>query len=83
MWLQTTLLPTSAWGTVFPLVPFPLVNNQQYQVVTDTNGTIVNADGAQYQLDAGQYLLLNVTDASAILTSNYPVQVVQIGQVHN
>jgi hypothetical protein len=78
--LQTTLLPTAVWGTQFPLVPFMNINTQQYQIVADTDGTIVNADGQQYQMNAGQYLLLNVS-RSGMLTSNNPIQMVQIGQV--
>lgn len=80
IFLQTTLLPTAVWGTQFPLVPFVNVTNQQYQIVANTFGTIVSADGRQYTLNAGEYLIINVTD-TAMLTSNYPIQMVQMGQV--
>lgn len=78
---QTTLLPTNVWGTQFPLIPFASITNQQYQIVANTNGTIINADGRQYQLNAGGYLLINVSGIS-MLTSNYPIQMIQMGQVN-
>jgi hypothetical protein len=82
IFLQTTLIPTTLWGTQFPLVPFAYVTNQSYQIVANTNGTIVNVSITEqsYRLDAGQYLEITVDD-SAMLTSNFPIQLVQLGQV--
>jgi hypothetical protein len=75
------LLPAAGWGTLFTLVPFAYVSSQQYQIVANTTGTIVNVtDGQQFQLNIGDYRLITVA-ASAMLTSNYPIQLVQMGQV--
>jgi hypothetical protein len=78
--LQTSLLPAINWGTQFPLVPFANVTDQQYQIVADTIGTIVTAVGQEYRLNAGDYVLVNIS-GTAMLTSNNPIQTIQMGQV--
>ena len=78
--LQTTLLPTAAWGTQFPVIPFANVDNQQYQIVANTDGTIINLNDDSVHLDAGQYQILNIGGA-IMLTSNYPIQLVEMGKV--
>ncbi len=62
------------------MVPFINVTNQQYQIVANTNGTIVNADGREYQLNIGEYRTI-ITNTSTMVTSNYPIQLIQMGQV--
>ena len=65
----------------FPLVPFEYVDIQSYQIIANTNGTIVNTTtDQQYQLNVGDYRQINV-NGSAMLTSNYPIQLIQLGQV--
>jgi len=73
-------LPTDIWGSQFPLVQFANIRNQEYQIVANTNGTIVNVSTNQYRLNAGHYQIIRANDAE-ILTSNYPIQLIQIGQV--
>lgn len=71
-------MPTAVWGTEFPLVPFMNYTIQQYQIVANTMETVVNADGQDYSLNTGQYLHIYV-NTPAMLTSNFPVELVQIG----
>ena len=53
---QTTLLPTTVWGTQFPLVPFMYsCDISYYQIVANTNGTMVKAAGQEIYLNAGEY----------------------------
>jgi hypothetical protein len=52
----------------------------EFQFVADTDGTIVYVGGKKYNLNAGKYLSLVVSDAT-MLTSNYPIQLIQMGQV--
>lgn len=55
--------------------------DQEYQIVTYTNGTIVNASGHVYIFNEGEYYLtIRMTDA-AILTSNFPILLIEMGQV--
>jgi hypothetical protein len=54
---------------------------QEYLIVTNTNGTIIDIDGQQYQLDANKYLTLRDVNGTAMLTTNFPIQLVQMGQV--
>jgi hypothetical protein len=56
------------------------VQDQQYQIVADTNGTIVNANGQIYQLNAGAYRMISESNV-ALLTSNFPIQLIQLGTV--
>ncbi len=56
------------------------VEKNEFQFVADTNGTIVHVYGEQHILNAGQYLSLVVSDAT-MLTSNFPIQLIQMGQV--
>jgi len=85
---QTSLLPTSVWGYQYPLVPFVTYLRDEistrYQIVASQNGTIVNVsvdiELYQYQLNANEYLQLNVS-GNAMLTANYRIQLVHIGEV--
>lgn len=77
-------MPTDVWGTKYSLVPFMFVDStkQQYQIVANTNGTALHStDGSQYHTNANEYLIIDITDDAAMLTSNYPVQLIQMGQV--
>lgn len=79
-YLQTTLLPIAEWGTQFPLVPFMFANSSLFQIVASTHGTIVNASGVIYEIydDNRKEILV---DVASMLSSNYPVMLVQLGQV--
>jgi len=80
--LQTTLLPTAVWGTQFPLVPFVgLETDQKYQIVAHTDGTIVSADRYVLRFNAGEHATVMIANGSAILSSNYPIQLIQLGMV--
>ncbi len=79
-YLQTMLLPTTAWGTQFPLIPFDHISDQQYQIVGNNKGTIMHINGMQYKLNVDGCLSINVS-GPAMLTSNFPIQLIQIGQV--
>jgi len=54
---------------------------QEYLIVTNTNGTIIDIDGPKYQIDANKYLALRDFNGTAMLTTNFPIQLVQMGQV--
>ncbi len=64
------------------MVPFAFVDtiDQQYQIVAQINGTIVKRDEEQYTLNAGEYIFLREVEPT-ILTSNAPIQFVQLGEV--
>uniref|UniRef100_A0A914V1W4 C-type lectin domain-containing protein n=1 Tax=Plectus sambesii TaxID=2011161 RepID=A0A914V1W4_9BILA len=72
------LLPVGGWGTQFVTIPFMYVTYNYYEVVANTDGTVVTSGGTQYPLNAGQFV--QFPSPIGILTSNYPVQVVQLGQ---
>ncbi len=88
LFLQTTLLPTTDWGTEYPLVPFSDVNDygiaqiypNAFQIVADTDSTIVDTDEEHYVLNAGDFQSIVIFEAT-MLKSNFPVQVIQLGQV--
>ncbi len=73
-----TLWPIDVWGTEFALVP--LINNviNQYQVVANTDGTVIDVNRQKYQMNSGQYLMINSRNA-AILKSNSPIELIQFG----
>jgi hypothetical protein len=54
---------------------------QEYTIVANTNGTMIDIDGQQHQLDANKYLTLKNVTTAAMLTTNFPIQLVQMGQV--
>ena len=57
------------------------VNPNFYQIIANTVGTIVNvAEQQQYVLNSGEYAQISVTGAG-MLSSNYPIMLVQFGQV--
>jgi len=63
-------------------VPFVgLEINQKYQIVAHTNGTIVSANGLVWRFDAGEHATVTIANGSAILSSNYPIQLIQLGMV--
>lgn len=73
-------MPIDQWGTKFPLIPFMYASETMFQFVADTDGTIVEADERTFQLNASEYEAV-VIDNATILTSNFPIQLIQIGQV--
>lgn len=63
------------------MVPFAYVGtNQQYQIVVDLDGTVVNVLGKEYPLNANEYQIIQPDDF-AVLTSNNPIQLIQMGHV--
>ncbi len=74
------MLPTIAWGTQFPLVSFVNVSNQHYQLIANSHGTVANIDSYQYKLNAGEQIVITVS-GSAMLKSNLPIHMIQIGKV--
>ena len=52
---------------------------QQYQIVANTMETIVNIDDKLYYvLNTSEHRVIDV-NTSAMLTSNFPIELVQIG----
>ena len=73
------LLPTSMWSTQYLGAPLAGLVSNIYQVNADTDGTAVTFPGGNLQLAAG-----GSTQFSApigMITSNYPIQLIQLGQV--
>jgi hypothetical protein len=60
-------------------VPFSGLTVNSYLAVADTNGTVITYLGGGYYLDAGGYVLFNAS--IGMINSNYPIQLIQIGQV--
>ena len=74
------LLPVGAWGTQFAAIPLMFLSTNYYQVVANTDNTVVSVGSTQIaSLNAGEYRRFQ--SGAALITSNYPVQRVQIGQV--
>ncbi len=74
------LLPIEAWGTQFLAIPFAELNTSNYQVVANTDNTVVNVGSTQIAiLNAGEYREFQTT--TSVITSTNPVQLVQVGQV--
>uniref|UniRef100_A0A914VAX2 IgGFc-binding protein N-terminal domain-containing protein n=1 Tax=Plectus sambesii TaxID=2011161 RepID=A0A914VAX2_9BILA len=73
------LLPGSGWGTQFAAIPLMYLSTNWYQVVANTNNTIVSAEGTTVAtINAGEYREFQI--GAALVTSNNPVQLIQIGQ---
>uniref|UniRef100_A0A914VWI5 IgGFc-binding protein N-terminal domain-containing protein n=1 Tax=Plectus sambesii TaxID=2011161 RepID=A0A914VWI5_9BILA len=73
------LLPVGGWGTQFTAIPFMYLSTNWYQVVANTANTVVSVGGTTVAtLNAGEYR--NFSIGAALVTSNYPVQLIQIGQ---
>jgi len=63
-------------------VPFVgLETDQKYQIVAHTDGTIVYANEVAWRFDAGEHATVTIANSSAILSSNYPIQLIQLGMV--
>ena len=81
----TMLLPTTAWGTTFPLVPFTnpdpgKPNNQLFRVVASQMSTVSINGQVQGTVESGGSLDIRNNGVAAILTSDKPVQVIQVGR---
>lgn len=76
--------PVYAWGTEYYVPPFQSTGVYTYRVLAKDNGTQISVDGAApFNLNAGQiYEINNEVDPKQI-TSNLPVQVVQMMQGDN
>uniref|UniRef100_A0A914VUS6 IgGFc-binding protein N-terminal domain-containing protein n=1 Tax=Plectus sambesii TaxID=2011161 RepID=A0A914VUS6_9BILA len=73
------LLPVVGWGTQFVAIPFVYLTTNWYQVVANTNNAVVSADSTTIAtLNAGEYRKFQI--GAALVTSNHPVQLIQIGQ---
>uniref|UniRef100_A0A914W6T6 C-type lectin domain-containing protein n=1 Tax=Plectus sambesii TaxID=2011161 RepID=A0A914W6T6_9BILA len=73
------LLPVGGWGTQFAAIPLMFLTTNLYQVVANTNNTIVSAGGTTVAtLNAGEYRRFQI--GAALVTSNYPIQLIQLGQ---
>uniref|UniRef100_A0A914X2J2 IgGFc-binding protein N-terminal domain-containing protein n=1 Tax=Plectus sambesii TaxID=2011161 RepID=A0A914X2J2_9BILA len=73
------LLPVGVWGTQFTAIPFMYFSTNSYQVVSNTDNTVVSArDKIIATLNVGEYR--NFSIGAALVTSNYPVQLIQIGE---
>uniref|UniRef100_A0A914V4N4 C-type lectin domain-containing protein n=1 Tax=Plectus sambesii TaxID=2011161 RepID=A0A914V4N4_9BILA len=73
------LLPVGAWGMQFAAIPLMFLTTNYYQVVTNTDNTVVSAGGQQITtLNAGQYRTFQT--GATIISSNNPILLVQIGQ---
>lgn len=75
------LLPSSMWSTQYMAVPFAELHFNWYQAIADTDGTVFNYTGGGYFLNAGGYVQFNAS--TGIILSNYPVQLIQLGQVRS
>uniref|UniRef100_A0A914USW0 IgGFc-binding protein N-terminal domain-containing protein n=1 Tax=Plectus sambesii TaxID=2011161 RepID=A0A914USW0_9BILA len=75
----TMLLPVGNWGTQFTAIPFMYLSTSFYQVMTNTNNTVVSAGGKTIAtLNAGEYREFQI--GAALITSNYPIQLIEMGQ---
>uniref|UniRef100_A0A914V1J7 IgGFc-binding protein N-terminal domain-containing protein n=1 Tax=Plectus sambesii TaxID=2011161 RepID=A0A914V1J7_9BILA len=73
------LLPVGGWGTQFVAIPFVDLSTNYYQVVANTNNTVVSAGSTIITtLNAGEYREFQI--GTALVTSNFPVQLIQTGQ---
>ena len=77
---QVMLLPVGVWGTQFAAIPFLYLTTNYYQVVANTDHTVVSAGSTVIAtLYAGEYRRFQI--GAALISSNYPIQLIQIGQV--
>uniref|UniRef100_A0A914VAP4 IgGFc-binding protein N-terminal domain-containing protein n=1 Tax=Plectus sambesii TaxID=2011161 RepID=A0A914VAP4_9BILA len=73
------LLPVGSWGTEFVAIPSFNTTYNYYQAVTNTNYTIVSAGGKIVAiLNAGEYRNFGI--GASLVTSNFPIQIVQVGK---
>uniref|UniRef100_A0A914VP80 IgGFc-binding protein N-terminal domain-containing protein n=1 Tax=Plectus sambesii TaxID=2011161 RepID=A0A914VP80_9BILA len=73
------LLPVGVWGTQFAAIPFLYLTTNYYQVVANTDHTVVSAGSTVIAtLYAGEYRRFQI--GAALVSSNYPIQLIQIGQ---
>uniref|UniRef100_A0A914WPR3 IgGFc-binding protein N-terminal domain-containing protein n=1 Tax=Plectus sambesii TaxID=2011161 RepID=A0A914WPR3_9BILA len=81
------LEPVGTWGTQFVAIPFMYLdtNTNYYQIVTHFNNTVVSAGGTVVaHLNSGIYgEFRQILLGSAVITSNNPIQVIQLGQNTN
>lgn len=75
------LLPPSMWSTQYMAVPFNGLSVNWYQAIADTDGTVITYPGGGQFLNAGGYVQFNAS--IGMITSNYPIQLIQLGQVRH
>uniref|UniRef100_A0A914V7V1 IgGFc-binding protein N-terminal domain-containing protein n=1 Tax=Plectus sambesii TaxID=2011161 RepID=A0A914V7V1_9BILA len=72
--------PVDDWGTQFAAIPLMFLTMNYYQVIANTDNTVVSVgEGTTIvTLNAGEYQRFQI--GAALVTSNYPIQLIQIGQ---
>ncbi len=76
--------PTFVWGTEYYMPNFESTGVYTYRVLAKDNGTQISIDGGPLQsLNAGQFIEVNDEAQPRQITSNLPVQVVQLMQGDN
>ncbi|GAB5418272.1 MAG: hypothetical protein Crog4KO_16230 [Crocinitomicaceae bacterium] len=76
--------PTFVWGTEYYMPSFESTGVYTYRVLAKDNGTQVSVDGGAAQnLNAGQFIEVNDEAQPRQITSNFPVQVIQLMQGDN
>ncbi len=76
--------PTFVWGTEYYMPNFESTGVYTYRILAKDNGTQVSVDGGPVQsLNAGQFIEVNDEAQPRQITSNLPVQVVQLMQGDN
>lgn len=76
--------PSFVWGTEYYMPSFESTGVYTYRVLAKENGTQVSVDGgAPQNLNAGQFVEVNDESQPRQITSNLPVQVVQLMQGDN
>lgn len=76
--------PIYAWGTEYYMPPFQTTGVYTYRVLALNNGTQISVDGgAPQNLNAGQIIEVNNEANPKQITSNQPIQVIQLMQGDN
>jgi hypothetical protein len=74
------LLPVGAWGTQFTAIPLMFLTTNTYQVVANTDNTLISAGNTVIaRLNRGQYH--KFATPATLITANNPIQLIQLGQV--
>lgn len=76
--------PTFVWGTEYYMPSFESTGVYTYRILARDNGTQVSVDGGVLQnLNSGQFIEVNNEALPRQITSNFPVQVIQLMQGEN
>lgn len=76
--------PSFVWGTEYYMPSFESTGVYTYRILAKDNGTQVSVDGGPLQsLNGGQFIEVNDESQPRQITSNFPVQVVQLMQGDN